>query len=497
MSSDSVQIIHQIHRDFQDLVEYVTREESQSHTAYEVELTLFRRLLALGLQLLRLFFVQRASVRPSGPVYAPDGTRLKYHDQRQTTYFSIFGKVQFRRHYFHAPGQEGICPLDAELSLPLRCYSDLLRDWAEYCITDESYNESIRVLKRILGLSVSKLALETGVQEDAIDVVAFYEQKPVPSLKAEGPILVAQADGKGVPMIREEPATQPARRSKGQKRTKKKEAVVTAIYTIDPYQRTPQEVTEALLRDLTGNEEAKPASTSQPQRPAPVGKEVRATLEGKDIAFDRLAQRVAQREDEHIQQRVALTDGDEALQNQARDRLSKFNLVLDIIHASEYLWDAANAVLGETHPDRTAWVGDHLLQMLSGKTTDVIQTLESLAQDPSLSSSQRQALNTTVGYYRRNLPYMRYDRYLAQGWPIGTGVVEGACGHLVKDRMELSGMRWTQTGAQAVLDLRAVRINDDWEDYQHFHRQRQHQRLYDSCSAGPPLAETIVLEQVA
>ena len=387
--------------------------------------------------------------------------------------------------------------MDAELSLPPRCYSDLLRDWAEYCITDESYNESIRVLQRILGLSVSKLALETSVQEDAMDVVAFYEQKPVPQPEAEGPILVAQADGKGVPMMRDEPAARPARRSKGQKRTKKKEAVVTAIYTIEPYQRTPQEVTKALLRDLTGDEEAKLTSTSQPQRPAPVGKEVRATLEGKSIAFDRLAQRIAQRDGEHIQQRVALTDGDEALQNQARDRLSKFNLVLDIIHASEYLWDAANALLGETNPDRTTWVEEHLLRILSGRTADVIHTLEGRTQDASLSSSQRKALNTTIGYYRRNLPYMHYDQYLARGWPIGTGVAEGACGHLVKDRMEQSGMRWTQPGAQAILDLRAVRVNDDWDGYQRFRWQRQHQRLYGPYSTAPPMAETIVLREAA
>ena len=89
MSSNSVQIVHQIHREFHELVEYVTDEKSQSRTAYEVELTLFRRLLALGAQLLRLFFMQRASVRPSRPVYAPDGTEMSYHDQRPTSYFSV------------------------------------------------------------------------------------------------------------------------------------------------------------------------------------------------------------------------------------------------------------------------------------------------------------------------------------------------------------------------------------------------------------------------
>lgn len=216
---------------------------------------------------------------------------------------------------------------------------------------------------------------------------------------------------------------------------------------------------------------------------------------GKDIAFERLVERVIQREGGHIQHRVALTDGAEPMQDRVCDKLPQFTLILDIIHASEYLWDAANALMGETHPERTAWVSKQLLEILSGRTATVIQTLENHAQDTSLSTSQHETLNTTIGYYQRNSPYMRYDQYLTNGWPIGTGVVEGACGHLVKDRMEQSGMRWTQEGAQAVLDLRSVRVNDDWDEYQRFHRQRQHQRLYSPFPAAPPVAETIMLEQ--
>ncbi len=98
-------------------------------------------------------------------------------------------------------------------------------------------------------------------------------------------------------------------------------------------------------------------------------------------------------------------------------------------------------------------------------------------------------MSTTIGYYQGNLPYMDYGSYLARGWPIGTGVVEGACGHLVKDRMERSGMRWTRAGAQAILDLRAVRTNDDWDNYQAFHRQCQHQRLYDRPLGAIPAPE--------
>jgi hypothetical protein len=497
MSSNSAHIVHQIHQDFKDLIEYVTGKESQTRTAYEVELTLFRRLLALGAQLLYLFFVQRAAACPPGPVSAPDGTRLTSQGKRWTSYFSIFGKVRFRRHYFHATGQEGICPLDAELSLPPHCYSDLLRDFAEYSTTTESYGESNRILKHILGLSISKQALETAVEEDAVDVEAFYEQKAVPSPETEGSILVIQADGKGVPMVREKPADQPARRGKGQKKTKKKESVVTAIYTVEPYVRTPEQMVDALLRDSGEQGEESEQDSTQSQRPVPVGKEVRATMYGKDFAIERMAKRVASREGKHIQHRAALADGAEPLQDRIVAAFPNFELILDIIHAIEYLWAAANALLGETHSDRTAWVKEQLLCILSGKTETVIQTLEGLVQDPSTSPAQQEVMNTTIGYYRRNRPYMHYDRYLARGWPISTGVVEGACGHLVKDRMERSGMRWTKSGAQAILELRAVRVNGDWDAYHSFRRQCQHQRLYGSQSSVPATAETIVLKKAA
>jgi hypothetical protein len=490
MTSNPEPIVQQLQHEFQNLLAYVTGPEARSQTAYTVELTLFRRLLALGAALLRLFFVTRAAVRPADPVTAPDGTRLTYHDQRPTTYYAVFGKVCFERHYFTAPGQTGLCPLDAELSLPARCYSDLLREWAVYGTTDESYRESQTVLERILGLSLSVQALETGVSQAGEHVTTFYEQPADPTaLVPAGTILVVQADGKGVPMVQPPTHTPPVRLGKGQKRGKKKEAVVTGFYTIAPYPRTPQEVVAALLQD--------PGRPEPARRPRPVGKELRATLEGKAVAMRRLAQRVAQREGPHVQQRVALTDGAEALQQQLVAHFPAYTLILDIIHATEYLWDTANALLGETHPQRTAWVRAYLEALLAGQTDAVITALEAEANDPTCTATQRQAVRRTIGYYQRNRPYMRYDEYLAQGWPIGTGVIEGACGHLVKDRMEQSGRRWTKAGAQAVLDLRAVRLNGHWERYWQFHRQQQHQRLYGTSVPVPEWAEGQAVELAA
>jgi len=160
--------------------------------------------------------------------------------------------------------------------------------------------------------------------------------------------------------------------------------------------------------------------------------------------------------------------------------------VLDSIHATEYLWDAVNGWLGDTHPARQDWMRRGLTHLLRGETQTVITWLELVASDDAMTTSQCTALQRTAGSYRRNQPYMRYDQYLAQGWPIGTGVVDGACRHVVTDRMEQSGMRWTEDGAQAVLDLRAIRINGQWERYWAYHRQQQHKRLYaDNGSVAP------------
>jgi hypothetical protein len=477
MALNTESIVPQLRRDFETLVDYVTGPASAEHEVYTVELHLFRRLLALGAALLGLFFRTRAAACPPTPV-APDGQPMANQGRRSVRYISIFGPLWVARHYFTATGHASHTPLDAALSLPATAYSDLLREWGAYGDTEQAYRENQTLLERLLGLTLSVQTLEQQMLRSAVDVDAFYAQ-PVEATDptTEGTILVAQADGKGVPMIKDATA-QPVRLGKGQKRGTKKEAIVTALYTVAPYVRTADEVADAILHA------ADPALVRP--RPRPVGKEQHATLAGKAVACAALAQRAAQRDGAHIAHRVALTDGAEALQDQIQAHLVDYTLVLDIIHVNEYLWDAVNALLGETHAGRTDWIRPKLVQLLQGNTMDVITALEEVAATAACTETQRKALLRTSGYYRRNQPHMRYDQYLAQGWPIGTGVVEGACGHLVKDRMEKAGMRWTVAGAQAVLDLRAARLNGDWDAYWAFHRQQQHQRLYASPPAALP-----------
>jgi len=472
MSFNTEQIVQDIRAEFESMLAYVT--DSTAKTADQVERELFKRLLGLGAQLLLVFFQQRAASYPHTPVKTADGAEVPYRCDKKRNYYSIFGKVPLWRPYFYAQDGTSASPLDAELSLGADCYSDLLREVAEYLGVDVTYEKVSKLFGRLLGRTLSTQAIETHVAQDAADVTAYYEQKPAPDPASEASILIIQSDGKGVPMVRATAVESKVRLSKGEKRASKKEAVVTAVYSQVPVVRTPAEVVNSFFHQ----EQATHAASTK--RSKPQNKQIWATLTGKDAALQRLAKQVAIRDGAHIQQRVALTDGCEALQQRIQHYFPQFTLILDFIHANEYLWKAANGLLGEDSPARDPWVEQQTRHILSGQTEQVIAHLRSLAQKAKRTKTQRTALETAANYFQRNLSYMHYDHYLAQGWPIASGVIEGACRHFVKDRFELSGMRWTKQGAEHLLHLRAVAENGDWDDYHRFRRQQRHLRLYNS-----------------
>ena len=468
MALTSTLLIQQLRADFEKLLGLVTGPEAQTATLDQMERSLFRQVLRFGFKLLQLFVTTRVQAESHASQPGVGKTQLPYHSQKPIDYFSIFGKLSLARAYFYRAGQPGVCPLDQALSLPQRCYSDLLTESAELLAVDSAYDKSLQVLTRLLGVRVPELALETQVAEHSQTVQAFYRQQPKFPHTEEGHILIAQADGKGVPRVRRETLAPKVRLSKGDKKTRKKEAIATAVYTIAPYPRTPGDVVNALFKK----------GSAPPRRPVPCHKQVFASLDGKDAAFKRLAKWVRRRAGPHIRTRVALTDGAEPLQKHRRAKLPGFTLVLDIIHAAEHLWKAGTALYGETDVPRAAWVETQMRDILSSHSDRVIERLERQASDLPKSSSVGKVLGQVAHYLRRNTAYMDYADYLRHGWPIGTGVVEGTCRHLVKDRMELSGMRWTVPGASALLALRAVNENGDWEAFHDYRRKQPHKELY-------------------
>ena len=478
MSFNSTQMIHDVRADFERLLDMVTGSQARTATLDQMERSLFRQVLRLGRKLLQLFLTNRLQAEAHTPQWGKHRRRLPYHSQKTVAYFSIFGKVEVTRAYFYAPGAGGKCPADRGLSLPERCYSDLLMECTELLVVDNAYDKGLQVMARLLGVDLALQAVETSVSEQSRAVTNFYARQAPPPRAEEGRLLVAQADGKGVPLVRSETPPVKVRRGKGDKKTRKKEAIAIAVYTIAPYVRTPQSVLEALFP--TPGVAAPPSN-----RPHPQHKQVFATLAGKAAALKRLAQWVAKRAGKQIRQRVALTDGARALQQQMHAWLPAFVLVLDIMHVVEYVWKAGTALYGEADPQRAVWVKAQTLAILSSRTSQVIQHLEEKARPLAPHSQAAKVLQQVAHYFQRNLPYMDYARYLQNGWPIVTGVIEGTCRHLVKDRMELSGMRWTVAGAEALLALRAVNENGDWEEFHRFRRHQRHQRLY-----GKPLHES-------
>lgn len=474
MTTNSEQIVLQIRTEFESLLQWVMGKELASPpTADAVERALLQRLLDLGRDLLLLFFVTQAQrLRPTA-VQTASGQTLPSHSQQTRRYQSVFGVLEFARSYYYQSGH-GAFALDATLNLPQEQEGDVLHEWRTRLSTAMPYADIDALLNAMLGARypASSSARQAGVAADGPLVAAYYDQAPPRQTPPEATILVAQADGKGIPLRQPTQAAGQVRLGKGQKRACKKEALVTAAYTLAPRPRTPEAVLASLLEPPSG-------APTEPQAACrPCGLHLWATLEGKEAACTQLSRHIQSRSSGVVADRVALTDGSEPLQKQVRAALPDFTLVLDLIHAVEYLWKAANAVLGETHSQRLAWVQTCARQLLTGQVRLLIAALRELAAQADRSVPQQEVLAQVAAYYERNQDYMHYDRYLAAGWPIATGVIEGACRSLVKERFELSGMRWSQSGAEALLPLCSVCANGDWDGFASYRRQQRRQTQY-------------------
>jgi hypothetical protein len=221
MTSNSKTMIQDIRQEFEMLLDFVTGEPAQQSTADQIERGLFKLLLAMGAKLLRLFFVMRSEACSRETLQTASGVTLGYERDTKRTYYSIFGKLPLYRPYFYKKGVGGETPLDAALGLGEDSYSDLVREVADYLGVYNVYHKSGDILFRFLGLKLSTGAIESNLADDASDVESYYAQKPAPQPAEEAQILVIQADGKGVPMVLEEPLEPQVRLGKGQKRGRK------------------------------------------------------------------------------------------------------------------------------------------------------------------------------------------------------------------------------------------------------------------------------------
>ena len=479
---------------FWSLVEYLQHAADQQQPIDQVEEAIFRRLLVIGRWMLDAFldFAGTGDVGPTLMVSResatdPDEELPRLERPHKRPYLSVFGEINIERTCY---GRERVeaAPLDAQLHLPQRQYSYLLQRWLGAFVVDDAHAEAIRKLGTILGLEIAVKASEDLNREQASDVEVFQDRLPVPAPEDEGPLLVVTADCKGVPLVRkavqelEAPSTPAARnrqgrssgchrRGKGEKGNKKQMAAVGAVYTIEPFERTADDVIEEVMR-----------KEARQRRPSPQHKRVRAELlVGKVALFLWLAQETIRRNPQGTKPVIFLSDGERALHDRQSEYLPENTIcILDLFHVLERLWKVAWCFFDERTQKRQAyqWVEERLRRLLEGKVDSVIRGIRYQATEHGLKGQKRKTARDAADYFERNRDRMKYDEYLAAGYPIGSGVVEGACRHLVKDRMERTGMRWLPSGAQAMLDLRATYLNGEWNDFWKFHVEREDQRLY-------------------
>jgi hypothetical protein len=467
---------------FWELRERVCQAAHAGMPVHEMEKAVWQQVLRIGRQALGQFFALLGTGDLGETVTLPDGQSCQRLEQlHERRYVSIFGEFKLQRTvYGSREGQKmEFIPLDNRLQLPEAVFSYVLQDWDQSFCVEQAFGPSAQAIARILGLRQSVDSLERLNEDMAGDVLDFWQEQPLPKAAEEGEVLVTSADGKGIVMRREEPAPVPAHRGKGEKASQKRMATVGTVYTVDRYVRTPEQVVAALFRDG-------PPPTER--RPEPQHKHVWASLScddeepisSVDIVYTWLADQVDKRNPGAAKEMVHLCDGQSCLWDAGHEYLPQENStgILDIIHVASYVWQAAHVFYQEGSDDAAAFARERLLRILQGQSDRVVRGAREMGTKRGLAGAKKKTLNKVCAYLEANRERMHYDVYLSKGYPIASGVIEGACRHLVKDRMERAGMHWTPEGAQAMLQVRSMYVNGDWETYQSFRIDRETKRLY-------------------
>jgi len=476
----------QAREQFERMTAFLQSPEAMAMAHTEMENWLSRE----GRELQRRLLQQHLDLRAEAEhkltrVRGADGEQRQRSRLRSRELGSVFGPVTVWRLAYEADGVPSLHPLDAGLNLPAGHYSYGVRRLVAEQTAKSSFDEVVAEVGKWTGAPVHKRQVEELAQAAAQDFEAFYAQRSLDAT-AGGPkrVLVVTSDAKGI-VVRPEDLREATRRAaaqhqhklhkrltRGEKRNRKRMAQVAATYTIEPFPRDAEDV----LREY------RPVHEVTERRPRPMQKRVWASVVQDPADVIEEAFREAERIDpEHHLSWVALVDGNRdqlrLIQQAARRHHVKVTILLDVVHVLEYLWKAAYCFCPEASREAEAWVTARLRLLLTGHdASQVAAGIRRSATRQGLSKDQRKAADQCASYLKNNRAHLGYARALRRGFPIATGVVEGACRYLVKDRMDRTGARWSLAGAEAVLRLRALCTNGDFDEYWRFHLSQEHER---------------------
>jgi hypothetical protein len=434
---------------------------------------------------------QQARKRPA-PVTGTDGiTRARLETGHGRLLATLFGTVTVTRCAWRKPGAPDYLPSDAALSLPSGRHSHTLAKLAALEAARNSFESAHDAIARRCGPVIGRRQAGESAVRSAADIPAFYASR-VPEPCTPSALLVLSADCKGIVMrpgaLRAATAKAAARLGKmrtrltaGEKPNRKRMAALVTVYDAEPAKRRPHDVIappggragaralrpgpKALARWLAGSVRKDPADMIA-------------------AAFDEAEARDPLR----LRTWVVLVDGADhqlgLIRAEAARRGVTIHVIIDIIHVLEYIWGAAWSLHEAGDPAAEDWVAARALAVLAGDSDRAAAEITAEADTAGLEGSRRSGADACVRYLGNKRQFLRYDQALDAGWPIATGVIEGACRHLIADRLSIGGARWGLDGAEAILTLRAVITNGDFPEYWRFHLEREHQRLYPGTAQG-------------
>jgi hypothetical protein len=478
----------------EDLTGFVFEAVRRGASLDEVERDAFRRVLDMGHRAIKMFLDAQGDGDLGATVSTAEGATLYRSDTPMTrTLRTIFGEHSFQA-YVYAPGSKQrieLRPIDARLNLPEGKASYLLQEFSQLFCVEKAFAVGARQFETVFGQVLSVDVLEGINRAMGEQADGFLASLSPPPAAEEGAILVATSDGKGVPLVKEDAQRLPVFEEK-ERPGNRRMATLGCIYSVDPHVRTPEQIVAALFRDAT---------VPQPEdRPQPQGKRYRGYFskpaeEGEEPVpsahwtWGWLATEVKARR-QVGQPLIRLMDGQpslweasdaflEEMIEELREAKQLHLLVdiLDIIHVSGYVWKAAKAFFSHKE-HQEAFAHDRLLRILHGEVLGVITGMRRMASQRHLTGQALKNVTTTCNYFEKNAHRMRYDEYLRKGYPIASGVIEGACRHVIKDRMEQGGMRWTLVGATAMLNVRSVSASSAWDDFNSWRQAEQAQRVH-------------------
>lgn len=477
-----------------DLINLVRKAVLEGTSLDNMERGAFAMALDIGRSAIDLFLKAQGDGDLGPEVSTEDGTVLQRSDTVvERPIRTIFGE-HVMKEYVYSQGSKTkieLRPIDARINLPEGKASYLLQEFTQLFCVEKAFGVGARQFETVFAQKLSVDVLENINRAMGEQADRFLDQLPTPPARKEGAILVTTADGKGVPLVKEDAQKVPAF-DKKERPGNRRMATLGCVYTVDPFVRTPEQIVAALFRDDT---------VSQPaERPEACFKHYRAFFaepgaEGEKAvpsAYQTWAWigREAKTRHQLMQPIIRLMDGQPSLWEASDACLNEWVAelqeggqtqplvdILDIIHVSGYVWKAAKAFYSHKE-HQEAFAQERLLRILRGDVVGVITGMRRMASLRNLKGQALKAVRTTCNYFENNADRMRYDEYLKAGYPIASGVIEGACRHVIKDRMEQGGMRWTLEGAKAMLNVRSVLASSESKKFNSWRQTEQAKRVH-------------------